>query len=267
MAGPQPDGPHAAARPATAARGVRAARGADAAHLPQGLAGVPVRARRASGRSPAATPRRSPGPGGWSTWRTSTCGPPTSPTTWPPRCGSTETLQLVVVVPRVPDQQGALSERPQQHGQSQAMQLLQDAAPDRVHVFDLENHAGTPVYVHAKVCVVDDVWAEVGSDNMNRRSWTHDSELSNAVLDPTQDPREPCDPAGPGRRRPHLRPRPAPGAGPGAPGPRRRRGPAGPRRVRRGVRGLGARRWRPGTPVAGWDRARRAGSGRTAVPS
>jgi phosphatidylserine/phosphatidylglycerophosphate/cardiolipin synthase-like enzyme len=39
------------------------------------------------------------------------------------------------------------------------------------------------VYVHAKVCVVDDVWACVGSDNFNRRSWTHDSELSCAVLD------------------------------------------------------------------------------------
>ena len=65
-----------------------------------------------------------------------------------------------------------------------------------MHVFDLENHAGTPVYVHAKVCVVDDVWAEVGSDNFNRRSWTHDSELSCAVLDDTRDPREPRDPAG-----------------------------------------------------------------------
>ena len=76
------------------------------------------------------------------------------------------------------------------------MRLLQEAAPGRVHVFDLENHEGTPVYVHAKVCVVDDVWAEVGSDNMNRRSWTHDSELSNAVLDGTRDERAPRDPAG-----------------------------------------------------------------------
>jgi phosphatidylserine/phosphatidylglycerophosphate/cardiolipin synthase-like enzyme len=46
--------------------------------------------------------------------------------------------------------------------------------------------------------VVDDVWASVGSDNFNRRSWTHDSELSSAVLDTTRDPREPRDPAGTG---------------------------------------------------------------------
>ena len=43
--------------------------------------------------------------------------------------------------------------------------------------------AGTPVYVHAKVCVMDDVWATIGSDNFNRRSWTHDSELTAAVVD------------------------------------------------------------------------------------
>jgi phosphatidylserine/phosphatidylglycerophosphate/cardiolipin synthase-like enzyme len=46
--------------------------------------------------------------------------------------------------------------------------------------------------------VVDDVWVSVGSDNFNRRSWTHDSELSSGVLDTTRDPREPVDPAGTG---------------------------------------------------------------------
>ena len=76
--------------------------------------------------------------------------------------------------------------------------MCQRAGEDRVHVFDVENHEGTPVYVHAKVCVVDDVWVSVGSDNFNRRSWTHDSELSSGVLDTTRDPREPRDPAGTG---------------------------------------------------------------------
>ena len=60
---------------------------------------------------------------------------------------------------------------------------MMEAAPDRVAIYGIENHAGTPVYVHAKVCVIDDTWATIGSDNFNRRSWTHDSELSAVVVD------------------------------------------------------------------------------------
>ena len=58
-----------------------------------------------------------------------------------------------------------------------------EAAPGRVAVYGIENHAGTPVYVHAKACIIDDTWATIGSDNFNRRSWTHDSELSAVVVD------------------------------------------------------------------------------------
>ncbi|ALO12723.1 putative Phospholipase D/Transphosphatidylase [Streptomyces venezuelae] len=77
-----------------------------------------------------------------------------------------------------------------------ALDELRRAGGDRVAVYGLENHAGTPVYVHAKVCVIDDVWASVGSDNINLRSWTHDSELSCAVIDESRDPRQPRDPGG-----------------------------------------------------------------------
>lgn len=105
-------------------------------------------------------------------------------------------LHLLAVVPRHPDVDGALSLTPNLVGRQQALDVCRRASPDRVHVFDVENHDGTPVYVHAKVCVIDDVWACVGSDNFNRRSWTHDSELGCAVLDDTRDPREPVDPAG-----------------------------------------------------------------------
>ncbi|MEV4532872.1 phospholipase D-like domain-containing protein [Asanoa sp. NPDC049518] len=105
-------------------------------------------------------------------------------------------LHLVAVVPRHPDIDGRLALPPNQVGRELALRVCREAAHDRVHVFDVENHEGTPVYVHAKVCVVDDVWASVGSDNFNRRSWTHDSELSCAVLDETLDPRAPRDPGG-----------------------------------------------------------------------
>ncbi len=105
-------------------------------------------------------------------------------------------LRLVGVVPRFSDQSGAISRPPNLVGRQDALDLVREAGGDRVSVFDLENAAGTPVYVHAKVCVMDDVWSSVGSDNLNLRSWTHDSELSCAVLDDIRDEREPRDPAG-----------------------------------------------------------------------
>ena len=105
-------------------------------------------------------------------------------------------LHLVAVVPRFPDQGGRVGRPPNLVGRQDALDVVRRAGGDRVSVFDLENRVGTPVYVHAKVCVVDDVWTSVGSDNLNMRSWTHDSELSCAVLDDERDPREPRDPAG-----------------------------------------------------------------------
>ncbi len=105
-------------------------------------------------------------------------------------------LQLVAVVPRYPDQEGRLRLPAVHHGHAQALAIVNEAGGERVHVVDVENRQGEAVYVHAKVCVVDDVWATVGSDNFNRRSWTHDSELTAAVLDAARDPREPQDPAG-----------------------------------------------------------------------
>ena len=105
-------------------------------------------------------------------------------------------LRLVAVVPRYPDQDGRLTGPPNRIGQQAALDTVRAAGGDRVAVYDLENEVGTPIYVHAKVCVIDDVWAAVGSDNLNRRSWTHDSELSAAVLDETRDERAPADPAG-----------------------------------------------------------------------
>ncbi|MGZ6804895.1 MAG: phospholipase D family protein, partial [Nocardioidaceae bacterium] len=107
-------------------------------------------------------------------------------------------LHLVAVVPHVPDQDGRLSLPPNLVGRAHAMARLREAGGDRVAVYGVENHAGTPVYVHAKVCVVDDTWATVGSDNVNRRSWTHDSELTAAVLDTRLDGRAPADPGGAG---------------------------------------------------------------------
>jgi phosphatidylserine/phosphatidylglycerophosphate/cardiolipin synthase-like enzyme len=105
--------------------------------------------------------------------------------------GTNPRLRLVVVIPHYPDQDGRWALPANLVGRREALRLVHAAGGDRVAVYGVENHTGTPVYVHAKVCVVDDVWAAVGSDNVNRRSWTHDSELSCAVVDEQRDEREP----------------------------------------------------------------------------
>jgi phosphatidylserine/phosphatidylglycerophosphate/cardiolipin synthase-like enzyme len=102
-------------------------------------------------------------------------------------------LRVIAVVPRYPDMDTAMNGPPQRLGQLKAIRMLRDVAPDRFAVYDLENAAGVPIYVHAKIVVVDDVWMTCGSDNFNRRSWTNDSELTCAVIDPTRDEREPRD--------------------------------------------------------------------------
>ncbi|WP_312855771.1 phospholipase D family protein [Nocardioides stalactiti] len=96
-------------------------------------------------------------------------------------------LQVIAVVPRFPEEDGRFSGPPMVHGQRRAWEALHDAGGDRFAMFDLANDAGTPIYVHAKVCVVDDTWMTIGSDNLNLRSWTHDSELTCAVVDPAGD--------------------------------------------------------------------------------
>lgn len=93
-------------------------------------------------------------------------------------------LQVIAVVPRLPDADGLVSGPPSRLGQIDAMDMLKRAGGDRFAVYDICNDAGTPIYVHAKVCIVDDRWMTCGSDNFNLRSWTQDSEITCAVVDP-----------------------------------------------------------------------------------
>ncbi len=92
-------------------------------------------------------------------------------------------LLMVFVIPGYPEQDGRLSMPPNQVGRARALDKLRQAGGSRLAIYYLENDVGTPVYVHAKACIVDDSWACIGSDNTNRRSWTHDSELSAAFVD------------------------------------------------------------------------------------
>ena len=106
-------------------------------------------------------------------------------------------LRLIAVVPQFPItglnqawRPTGSAAAPQLLARARSLDLLQRLGGERVAVYGVENHAGTPVYVHAKVCVVDDTWAMAGSGNINRRSWTYDTELSCAVLG--QAPGGPC---------------------------------------------------------------------------
>ena len=163
------------------------ARGAGAAHLPGEATAVPVRARRRAQHRPRLPQGAAAAPAAlvyledqylWSrdaahaladalaprspscTWSSSSC--PATPTA----TGGSP---------------GAASRIGRERGPSRRFDA---AGGDRVAVYDLENDGrARPIYVHAKVCIVDDVWLAVGSDNLNRRSWTHDSEISCAVLD------------------------------------------------------------------------------------
>ena len=66
-----------------------------------------------------------------------------------------------------------------------------DSGRGRVHVFTLytsgpEARKGwvfKPIYVHAKVAIVDDRWCTVGSANLNGRGQQTDSEINVQVLD------------------------------------------------------------------------------------
>jgi len=67
-------------------------------------------------------------------------------------------------------------------------------AAARLHIFTLGNAERDetypanllyrPVYAHAKLAVIDDVWWTVGSANLNNRGLHSDAELNVAVLDP-----------------------------------------------------------------------------------
>jgi len=93
-------------------------------------------------------------------------------------------LHVIAVVPRYPEEDNRVSGPPMEYGQRLAWRRLREAGGERFAMYDLQNAEGTPIYVHAKVCVVDDEWLTIGSDNLNLRSWTHDSEITCAVVDP-----------------------------------------------------------------------------------
>ena len=100
-------------------------------------------------------------------------------------------LRVVIVIPRHPDPAGWISGPASAIGRRHVMRSLLGAGGPRVAVYDLVNDDGIPIYVHSKICIVDDEWLAIGSDNLNERSWSHDSEISCAIVEPDARPDTP----------------------------------------------------------------------------
>jgi phosphatidylserine/phosphatidylglycerophosphate/cardiolipin synthase-like enzyme len=66
-------------------------------------------------------------------------------------------LRMTIVVPRYPDRDGRLSGRAARAAQWRAINNLVSTGGPRVAVYDVENEHGTPIYVHAKAVMIDDV--------------------------------------------------------------------------------------------------------------
>ena len=108
------------------------------------------------------------------------------------RCGRSPTFGWSWCCRWCPTAKALLAEVPQLYGRSLAMRTIIEAGGDRVAVFGLTTRAGMPIYVHSKTCVIDHRWASVGSDNLNRRSWTSDSEIACTVVDERGDLDDPA---------------------------------------------------------------------------
>lgn len=77
---------------------------------------------------------------------------------------------------------------------SRMIERLQDAdergGGGRFAIFYPTNAAGTPIYVHAKVFVVDDWFLKIGSSNIDNRSMGFDTECDVAIEAATEDERK-----------------------------------------------------------------------------
>ena len=104
------------------------------------------------------------------------------------RLGEADGPEFVVVNPETAD--GWLEEKAM--GTARAKLLAMVRAADvhgRFRLYVPVTAGGTPVYVHAKVCVVDDRLLRIGSSNLNNRSMGLDTECDLTIEAAAEDPR------------------------------------------------------------------------------
>ncbi|HLZ63820.1 MAG TPA: phospholipase D family protein [Ktedonosporobacter sp.] len=94
---------------------------------------------------------------------------------------------LSIVLPDHPNAGRAFSDAGLNRIRAEAPRAVEDG---RFHAFTLATSARIgdrehyrPIYVHAKVAIVDDLWTTVGSANLNNRGMRDDAEMNVATLD------------------------------------------------------------------------------------
>ncbi len=96
---------------------------------------------------------------------------------------SSAILSVLPSIQRVIIVTNAQTDLPQnQYRRREFLSPLISAAPDKVHAFTLRK-GNRPIYCHAKVMIIDDIFASIGSANINRRGLTHDSEVNVFIID------------------------------------------------------------------------------------
>ncbi len=93
---------------------------------------------------------------------------------------------LTIVMPDSPLVAGDM--RQPFYRRQQFIAPLKKAGGSKVRVFVLSPPGNAHTYVHAKMYVIDDRFAIIGSANGNRRSFTHDSEVTAGIFDGSSNP-------------------------------------------------------------------------------
>ena len=89
--------------------------------------------------------------------------------------------KLIILVPSATD---GFPEAAFNFHQDRFLRIVTAGHPGKVHIYNpVQPTTGLPIYVHSKVMIIDDVYAVVGSPNINRRGSSHDTELAAAVVD------------------------------------------------------------------------------------
>jgi phosphatidylserine/phosphatidylglycerophosphate/cardiolipin synthase-like enzyme len=96
-------------------------------------------------------------------------------------------VTVAILLPDHPSPGRAFSDASIKHLREQAPEAVTEG---RLHIFCLgtsgrreDGEHYRPIYVHSKVAIVDDVWATVGSGNLNNRGMCDDTEMNVATLD------------------------------------------------------------------------------------